>query len=173
MACGEKTDRGEPSGPRATSAVSPCSLRRGSGPAIRKQDKCARNPHTQSRSVRLSSDIFAAVFLHSGGTEAKGDEIVGRRCRVGRADSAFATPDSPSRKERTNIGEDIARTGHFGGNPIASFRGGLTRAGKQKAAFTNLLRGFDAYAEPPWALWGKQTGQNENSAQCVILAGSP
>ena len=120
-------------------------------------------PYGKRTSVRETSERSSAlahsprIFSHPGGAGAKGDEIVGRRCRVGRADSAFATPDSPSRRGRTNIGEEIARTGHVGSNPIAFSDGGLSRAGKQKVLFANQLRGVDALAESPWPLWGEAT----------------
>ena len=73
LTSGKKTDHGEPSGPRATSAVSPWLFSRQSRPATRrKEDKCARNSRAQRRPVRVSSDIIAAVFPHSGGAETNG-----------------------------------------------------------------------------------------------------
>ena len=61
---------------------------------------------TSERSAVLRESlrvIYAAVFSHSGGTEAKGGEIGGRRCYFSRVGSVFAPPESTCRAEQKPI----------------------------------------------------------------------
>ena len=67
------------------------------------EDELAQNSCTQRRFERLSSDVYAAVFSHSGGPEAKGGEIGGRRCYFSRVGSVFAPPKSTCRAEQKPI----------------------------------------------------------------------
>ena len=78
----------------------------------------------------------------------------------------------PHRVRNANIGEEIARRGHFGGIGFACPPGGLPRAGGQKATVANQVAGVDALAESPWPLTRKPIGADDESARCVILAGS-
>ena len=96
-----------------------------------------------------------------------------RRCRVGGVGSVFAPPQSTSRAAKTNIGEEVARKGHFGSIAIVFPPGGLTRAGGQKAMFANQLRGVDATAESPRSLTRKQPRAGDKVAECAILAEWP
>ena len=78
----------------------------------------------------------------------------------------------PHQVRNANIGEEIARRGHFGGIGFACPPGGLPRAGGQEATFANQVAGVDAVAESPWPLTRKPTGADDESARCVILAES-
>ena len=103
---GGRTDHGEQSGPRAGSAVSPCLFLRRSRPAKQRENEPARNFWTQRRFARLSSDIYAAVFPHSGGTETEGDEIVGRRRYFGGVSSVCAPAELTWMAEKEPIMAD-------------------------------------------------------------------
>ena len=136
LASGKKTDHGEPSGPRATSAVSPWLFPRQSRPATRrKEDKCARNSRAQRRPVRVSSDIIAAVFPHSGGAETNGGgnswaTMLPSRSRSRRVERR------KNRSWRTN-----AAASHVGGVALFCFPPALTahaenfRTSERSAAF--------------------------------------
>ena len=136
LASGKKTDHGEPSGPRATSAVSPWLFSRQSRPATRrKEDKCARNSRAQRRPVRVSSDIIAAVFPHSGGAETNGGgnswaTMLPSRSRSRRVERR------KNRSWRTN-----AAASHVGGVALFRFPPALTaraenfRTSERSAAF--------------------------------------
>ena len=136
LASGKKTDHGEPSGPRATSAVSPWLFSRQSRPATRrKEDKCARNSRAQRRPVRVSSDIIAAVFPHSGGAETNGGgnswaTMLPSRSRSRRVERR------KNRSWRTN-----AAASHVGGVALFCFPPALTaraenfRTSERSAAF--------------------------------------
>ena len=66
----------------------------------------ARNSRAQQGIGRVFSSIRPAVFLHSGGTQTKRGEIVGRRSRFGRGGSVFAPPESTTRAEKKSIMAD-------------------------------------------------------------------
>ena len=60
-----------------------------------------------------------AVLFHSGGPRTKREEKNGRGCRFGRVGSVLATPDSPPRGDRSNIGEENSERGRFGSVAVA------------------------------------------------------
>ena len=137
------------------------------------------NFRAQCRLWRVFSDAFSAAFFHSDRTETTRGKEVGRRCCFETVGSVVALPEStPAGLGKTGIGEDIARRGHFGSIGIASSPADLPVQGGEKrrwrkATFANQLRGVVAFAESPWPLTRTQTGADEKSARCAILAGSP
>ena len=167
-----KTDRGEPSGPRATSAVSPWLFLRQRRPTIREENELARNFCTQRHFARASSHISAAAFPHSNGPQTKRGKIVGRRCRFGRVGSfSLRRIRPPKEKEQTTAKR--LRGWAFRQHRNCVFPRGLTRAGGRKATLANQLRGVGATAQSPWPLSRKHAGSDGKSARCVILAASP
>ena len=104
---GARTDHGEPSGPRAASAVSPWLFFRRSRPAKREENELARSFWTQRLSAQLPSDIYAAVLPHSRETETKGGELVGRRRNFSRVGSVLAPQDRPVERKTCPAGVDL------------------------------------------------------------------
>ena len=61
------------------------------------------NFQTHRRFLRVSSELYPVAFFYSDGTGARRGEIVGRQCNFESVGPAFAPPDSPARRGRTNI----------------------------------------------------------------------
>ena len=83
-----------------------CRLGSFSGGVDRPYGKKTNMRETSERSAVLRESlrvIYAAVFSHSGGTEAKGGEIGGRRCYFSRVGSVFAPPESTCQAEQKPI----------------------------------------------------------------------
>ena len=83
-----------------------CRLGSFSGGVDRPYGKKPNMRETSERSAVLRESlrvIDAAAFSHSGGTEAKGGEIGGRRCYFSRVGSVFAPPESTCRAEQKPI----------------------------------------------------------------------
>ena len=111
-------------------------------------------------------------FAQTGRGPKRGKEV-GQRCCFERVGSVVAPLES-----NPSTGKNRHRRGHCAEGAFRQHRhcvlhSELTRAGVRKATFENQLRGVDALAESPWPLTRTQTGAEEKSASCAILAGSP
>ena len=175
LSSGAKTDHGEPMRTRATLPVSPWLFIRWSSLPIRKTSELP-DFRTSKRIAALGEASAICTqwgFLRSDGTETERGKEVGRRCCFATVGSVFAPLESTP-----SSGENRHRRGHCAEGAFRQHRHcvlprGLTRAGRRKATFANQLRGVVAFAESPWPLTRTQTGADEKSARCAILAGSP
>ena len=137
---------------------------------------CGKLPkcRTRCRVGRVFSDAFSVALFHSDETETKRGKEVWRRCCVETIGSVVSSAGvGPIGLGETNIGDDTARTGHFGSIDMSFPPADLPVRGERKATFTNQSGGIDALAASPWPLSRTQTGADEKSAHCVISAESP
>ena len=156
---GAKTDHGEPMRPRATSAASPWLFIRRSSLPIRKTSGLP-DIRTSKRAVALGEAspicsqrrFFTQTERRPSAAKKLGNNAVSKQSAP-----LLVCRSRPHRLGKTNIGEDIARGGHFGSIGIASspadlpVQGGEKRRSR-KATFANQLRGVVAFAESPWPL---------------------
>ena len=180
LSSGAKTDHGEPMRTRATLAVSPWLFIRWSSLPIRKTSELP-DFRTSKRIAALGEllrSVPSGVFFAQTGRRPSAAKKLGDDAVLQQSAPFLLRWSRPRRVGKTGIGEDIARRGHFGSIGIASspadlpVQGGEKRRSR-KATFANQLRGVVAFAESPWPLTRTQTGAEEKSARCAILAGSP
>ena len=173
LASGEKTDDGEPIGPRVTLAVSPRLFSRRSWPPIRKKTN-EREKSERSAVLGKSSRIFTRRHIPAqaerkpSAAKSPNGVAVSTESALFSCSAVVDLSSGKNKRRRRNRAK-----GPVGSNAIAIPPSGLTRAGGQKATFANQLRGFDATAESPWALTRKQPEADEELARCAILAEWP
>ena len=135
-------------------------------------------PNASPLRARLLRSVPSGVFFAQTGRRPSPAKKSGDDAVLQQSAPFLLRWSRPHRVGKTGIGEDIARRGHFGSIGIASspadlpVQGGEKRRSR-KATFANQLRGVVAFAESPWPLTRTQTGAEEKSARCAILAGSP
>ena len=186
LSSGAKTDHSEPMRTRATLAVSPWLFIRWSSLPIRKTSELPDfrtselpNFQTHRRFGRGFCDLYpVGVFFAQTGRRPSAAKKLGDDAVLQQSGPFLPRWSRPHRVGKTGIGEDIARRGHFGSVGIASSPADLPVQGGEKrrprkATFANQLRGVVAFAESPWPLTRTQTGADEKSARCAILAGAP
>ena len=114
ISSGARTDHGEPTRSQATLAVSPWLFLRQSRPPIR---KTAELPNAAPLWASVLRSVLGGVFVvqterRPSAAQKSGDDAFSRES------SPFLLRWSrPRRVGKTNIGEDAARTGHFGSSP--------------------------------------------------------
>ena len=111
---GNETDPGEPTRPGATSAVWPWLFLRQSRPPIR---KTAELPNAAPLWASVLRSVLGGVFVvqterRPSAAQKSGDDAFSRE-----SGPFLLRWSRPRRVGKTNIGEDAARTGHFGSSP--------------------------------------------------------
>ena len=90
--------------------------------------------------------------FHPGGTQTIGDEIIQRCCCFGRKAFVIAPPESASRADESNVGEEIERSGISAAAPSRLPPGGIHRADRTKPTPAHQVRENATTAELPWLL---------------------
>ena len=130
-----------------------CRLGSFSGGVDRPYGKKTNLRETSERSAVLRESlrvIYAAVFSHSGGTEAKGGEIGGRRCYFSRVGSVFAPPESTCRAEQKPImANQLARAPRWQCR-LGFFAAGVDRPYGKLPNFRTQLRFGRVFSDLYW-----------------------
>ena len=130
-----------------------CRLGYFSGGVDRPYGKKTNMRETSERSAVLRESlrvIYAAVFSHSGGTEAKGGEIGGRRCYFSRVGSVFAPPESTCRAEQKPImANQLARAPRWQCR-LGFFAAGVDRPYGKLPNFRTQLRFGRVFSDLYW-----------------------
>ena len=130
-----------------------CRLGSCSGGVDRPYGKKTNMRETSERSAVLRDSprvIYAAAFSHSGGTEAKGGEIGGRRCYFRRVGSVFAPPESTCRAEQKPImANQLARAPRWQCR-LGFFAAGVDRPYGKLPNFRTQLRFGRVFSDLYW-----------------------